>query len=286
MNIFAPTFTGQKIRSFFLWFNSDARHSQILGQSFLLLFGLIFLRWSAELSSYGIIFAACIGVQTIGILFTTRDFSGLKSVLISALSLCLIFKANHASVFVLAAVLSVASKYLIRFKGKHIFNPTNFGIIATIILTGDAWISPGLWGSGILILLLIVLCGFSIVSKVKRLDAAFSFLIVFSGLHFMRQVVYLGWEPEVYFHHLSSGTLLLFTFFMITDPVTTPNARPARIIWAALVGLISFVVSTFYYVHTAPIWVLFFCAPLTIFFNRYFKGEKFNWNTISKSNKN
>jgi Na+-translocating ferredoxin:NAD+ oxidoreductase RnfD subunit len=76
---------------------------------------------------------------------------------------------------------------------------------------------------------------------------------------------------------MQNGSLLLFAFFMITDPKTTPNAPVARIIWSMLVGVITFVVTNWLYFHTAPIWVLFFIAPLTVLFDRFFKHKPFQW---------
>ena len=67
------------------------------------------------------------------------------SVLISAMSLCLLLKTNHWSTSLLAAFFTVGSKYILRFRQKHIFNPSAFGLVATLLLTGDAWLSPGQW---------------------------------------------------------------------------------------------------------------------------------------------
>ena len=56
----------------------------------------------------------------------------------------------------LAAFLTVVSKYILRFNQKHIFNPSAFGIVATLLLTKDAWLSPGQWGSNAVIFFFVV----------------------------------------------------------------------------------------------------------------------------------
>ncbi|MEQ8359972.1 MAG: RnfABCDGE type electron transport complex subunit D [Cytophagales bacterium] len=261
-----------------LWL--DPRHFQIAFQTIFLLAGIAVLSWNLEIHNYLIAIAACLLIQAIGIHYTSKDYSALKSALISALSICLMFKANHMSTFALAGILSISSKFLIRYKGKHIFNPTNFGMILTILITGDAWFSPGQWGSEMLFLFVLMLSASALLLKVGRLDVALSFLGTFSGLYFLKLVVYLGWELDVFIHHLSSGTLLLFTFFMITDPVTTPKSQKGRIIWSSLIGVLAFAISNWYYVHSAPIWALFIMSPLSILINKFYKGKTFSW--ISK----
>ena len=189
------------------------------------------------------------------------------------------FKAGRISAVIICAFFTIASKYLIKFNGKHIFNPTNFGIIATIFITQNAWISPGQWGSSMLFLILITIAGFSVLFNVGRLDTAISFLAAYSGLHFIRQVVYMGWEMDFFLHHLSSGTLLIFTFFMITDPVTSPNHKVGRIIWASAVGILAFIMTAWFEVYTAPLWALFIISPFTPLIDKLFKAKKFTWKT-------
>ena len=70
-----------------------------------------------------------------------------RSALISGLSLCLLLRTNIRRSRLLAAVIAIASKFVIRVRGKHVFNPTNFGIVALMLLTGQVWVSPGQWGS-------------------------------------------------------------------------------------------------------------------------------------------
>ena len=76
--------------------------------------------------------------------------------------------------------------------------------------------------------------GWFVLFRVGRLDTGLTFLATFAGLMFIRSYVYLGWPIDHFWHTLSSGTLLLFAFFMITDPVTTPNHPKARILWSIL----------------------------------------------------
>jgi len=118
---------------------------------------------------------------------------------------------------------------------------------------------------------------FLMLKRVNRLDTSITFLMVFGGLHFYRTVVYQGWGTDVFFHQMTSGTLMLFTFFMITDPMTTPNHRTGRIIWTALISIVAFYAGSKLQVYAAPIWVLFFASPLVPLFDKIFIARKFEW---------
>lgn len=267
-----PTLTNPLYQHLF----KDPRHYQILFQTLFLIYGITILEWDKDLLKYACIFLTCIAAQWL-LNKTESKTPSIKSALISALSLCLMLKTNTITAAIIAGVLSIGSKYIFRINGKHVFNPTNFGIIATILLTGEAWITPGQWGSNGMLLFIIGSLGFSVLLTVKRLDIALTFLITFCGLNYLRQVTYLGWQEDFFLHTFTSGTLLLFTFFMITDPVSTPSNKTARILWAFLTGVLAYWLQTKLFITGSPVWALFFLSPLTPLLDYIFKGEKFQW---------
>ncbi|PCJ62789.1 MAG: Na+-transporting NADH:ubiquinone oxidoreductase, subunit NqrB [Bacteroidetes bacterium] len=257
----------------------DPRYFQILYLGSFLLYGVGYLGWNSDSAKYGAIVLTAVVVQFIFSLLTTKKYSSVKSALITALGLCLLLKTGTVQVAVFAAGIAIASKFLIKVKNKHVFNPANIGIIAAIFLTDQAWVSPGQWGSSTLMWFFVGAAGLMMILKVGRMDTSFTFLLVFGGLLFIRQVVYLGWEPTVWVHQMSNGTLLLFTFFMITDPMTTPNHKHARILWSVVLAVALFIASNFFYVQTAAVWILFGLSPFTPLFDRLFKAKKYEWNT-------
>ena len=185
------------------------------------------------------------------------------SVLISAMSLCLLLKTNYWQISLLAAFLTVFSKYIFKWKSKHIFNPSAFGIVATIWLTNDAWLSPGQWGSNAVIFFGVITLGTIVVTRVQKLDVSLAFLLTFVGLLYWRQVYVLGWPMDHFIHSVSTGSLLLFTFFMISDPRTSPNHPVARIIWAVLIAAVAFYLAAFKWKYNTIIWVLVAAAPIS-----------------------
>lgn len=258
----------------------DARHFQLVYLSLFLVYGVWALGWDAEIPNWATCIAACLGTQALLIHFTGGRWTSLKSAMISALGLCLMLKTNTLMTCALAGGITIAGKYLIRVDRKHIFNPNNLGIIMAIVLTGDAWVSPGQWGSSVTALYFMGAAALIVLLKVGRIDTSLMFMLSYLGLEFIRTVLYLGWPVDHFFHLVTNGTVLLFTFFMITDPVTTPNAPRARLIWAALIGIMTFVLTHVFYLQSAaPIWALFIIAPLTVVFDKIFAGRRFSWGT-------
>lgn len=265
-------------------FALDPRWFQVIFQGIFLAYGIAYLHWDADWLHYVISISGCLFFQyTIDSfrskrLLAIHDFSKWGfSVLISAMSLCLLLKTNFWYISFLAAFLSVAGKYIFRINGKHIFNPSAFGIIATLLLTKDAWLSPGQWGSNAVVFFLVITLGTIVVTRVQKLDISLAFLLTFIGLLFWRQVMVLGWPADFFIHSISTGSLLLFTFFMISDPKTSPNHPVARIIWSVLIAVVAFYLSAFKWKYNTPIWVLVAAAPLVPVLNKIFKEKFFEW---------
>ncbi|HEY5969887.1 MAG TPA: DUF2330 domain-containing protein [Chitinophagaceae bacterium] len=267
-----------------LSFALDPRYFQVIFQAIFLSYGILFLHWNADWRHYTISIGGCLLFQYMADSIKTRRFLRPTefdrwgfSVLISAMSLCLLLKTNDWYVSLLAAFLTVASKYVLRFNQKHIFNPSAFGIVATLLLTKDAWLSPGQWGSNAVIFFGVVTFGTIVVTRVQKLDVSLAFLLSFIGLLYWRQVYVLGWPMDHFIHSVSTGSLLLFTFFMISDPRTSPNHPVARIIWAVLIAAVSFYLAAFKWKFNTIIWVLVAAAPLVPLLDKIFKAKTFHW---------
>ncbi len=259
------------------WLQSDARHYQIISQLFFLIYGLFFLQWD---QTYWYFIAAIIGAtltQALFIRFADIPADSMKSALITSLGICLLLKANSPWILFAAAGVSIGQKFAFRPYGYHLWNPANFGIIISIILSKGSWVSPGQWGTEAILVLVISAAGLNILSRINRNDTAIAFLLTFIGLDFFRTVIYLGWGHEVWLHRIFSGSLWLFGLFMITDPMTTPTRKSIRIIWAILVASLSFYLINFKFIPTAMQWVLFFSTPLVPVINHFTGNKHFQW---------
>jgi Na+-transporting NADH:ubiquinone oxidoreductase subunit NqrB len=199
-----------------------------------------------------------------------------RSATITALGLSLLLRSPHPPTIMLAACLAILSKFIFKARGKHWFNPGNFGIIAALCLTNDAWVSPGQWGDEMWYVLLFAGAGGLVLKRVGRWDTSVAFLGTFALLEATRNF-YLGWTWDVLAHRLMSGSLLLFALFMITDPRSIPNARTARVIWAAAIAILTFILSNFFFLTTAMFWALFVLSPTTIWLDRIWAERRFTW---------
>ncbi|MEO5889207.1 MAG: RnfABCDGE type electron transport complex subunit D [Ferruginibacter sp.] len=146
-----------------------------------------------------------------------------------------------------------------------------------MFFTDKAWINTGQWGSDTVLFFGILCLGCIVVTRVQKLDLSLAFLGTFAGLLFARQVIFLGWPTDFFIQSISTGSLLLFSFFMITDPKTTPNHSVARIVWAAGIATIAFYLATFKFINAAPVWVLVFAQPFVPVLDKFFKGKIFDW---------
>ena len=279
----------------------DARTYQILFLACFLVLGIGTRDWTLRPDLIAVVIISCLLVQwclsalveytkqkndkiistnnsqnLVNSILSPKVISSLRSALITALGLCLLLRGNDYTTMAIASCLAISSKFLFRFRGKHFFNPANFGIIIALILTNDAWVSPGQWGTDWWYLLLFAGMGGIVLKKVGRWDTSVAFLLTYTSLEAMRNF-WLGWGWEVWQHQFMSGSLLLFALFMLTDPRSIPNATIGRLIWAVSIAVVTFILQDYFYLSTAIFWALFIISPLTIFFDRFWSAPRFTW---------
>lgn len=263
--------------TFIHWLRSDGRHFQIASQLLFLATGLVSLGWDHLYFSYFLAFVGAIGTQLVFVHRGLVPAYSLKSALITTLGICLLLRTNAPVLFLFAGMLAVGQKFALRVGGKHLWNPANFGIVVCIVLSGEAWISPGQWGTAPLLVCVIGTAGLGVLAKVQRLETALVYVATLLALEVYRNVVFLGWDWDVVWHKMSTGSLWLYAFFMITDPMSTPSKRWPRVVWTILVASVSFYIANFYFVPTAPMWVLFFATPLSPIIDKLFGQKNFEW---------
>jgi Na+-transporting NADH:ubiquinone oxidoreductase subunit NqrB len=200
-----------------------------------------------------------------------------RSALISGLSLCLLLRSNSTVLALLAAAVTIGSKFILRVRGKHVFNPTNFGIVALMLATGGAvWVSPGQWGSAAFFAFLIACLGGLVVNRAARSDVTYAFLAFYLAVLFGR-ALWLGQPLAIPLHQLGSGAFLIFTFFMISDPKTTPDSRAGRILFALLVALGAGFVHFVLFRPNGLLLALAFLSPVVPLIDLLLPGERYAW---------
>jgi enediyne biosynthesis protein E5 len=205
-----------------------------------------------------------------------------RSALISGLSLCLLLRTGSLDLAVLAAAIAIASKFTLRVRGKHVFNPTNVALVAMLLTAQDVWVSPGQWGSGIVFAFLLASAGGLVVNRAARADVTLAFLACYAGLLVGRSL-WLGEPLAIPAHRLENGALVLFSFFMISDPKTTPDSRVGRIVFAALVALGAYAVQFCLFRTNGLLWSLAVCSLAVPLIDRLLPGPRYQWNRAETS---
>ncbi len=200
-----------------------------------------------------------------------------RSALISGLSLCLLLRTNSLALAAAGAVITIAGKFTLRWRGKHLFNPTNFGLVAMMLATnGAVWVSPGQWGNVAFFGFLMVCAGGLVVMRAARSDVTLAFLGFYLALMFGRSL-WLGEPMAIPLHRLQSGALLLFAFFMISDPKTTPDSRAGRIVFAALVAYGAWYVQFRLFRTNGLLWSLAGLSLAVPLIDWLLPGRRYSW---------
>ena len=253
----------------------DVRYFQIASLAGLLGYGCLALDFGISPLRIALVAGAALATEAVtaplrGVRFDPR------SPLISALSLALLLRAEQAALLAVAAALAVASKALLRVRGKHIFNPTCFAIVVLLAASDGAWVSAGQWGSAALFAFALACAGTRVVHRSERSDVPIAFLASYATLVFGR-ALWLGDPPAIPLHGLQSGALLLFAFFMISDPRTTPDSRAGRLVFCALTALTALWVQFGWYWPNPLLWALALCAPCVPVLDRLRPGGRVAW---------
>jgi len=255
----------------------DPRHFQIAALASLLAFNLGWIDFGARpLNSLAAV-ASALATQWL----CTRVFRlpalDLRSPLITGLSLSLLLRADEPWIHAAAAAIAIASKFVLRIDGKHIWNPAGFAIVALLLALPDhVWISPGQWGASAWFATLVSCAAFMVLNAARRGDVALFFLACHGAL-LLARALWLGDPLAIPLHQMQSGSLLIFAFFMMSDPRTTPDARIGRLLFALAVALAAHWLAFFWQMRPALYVALIALSPLTLLFDRIFPAGRFAW---------
>lgn len=255
----------------------DPRVYQIASLAALLVYGLTTLHFDVTFARALLLMGAALLTQLACTRIWRLPKFDPKSALISGLSLCLLLRSNSSAVAAAAAAAAIASKFVLRWNGKHLFNPTNFGLVAALLATGAVWVSPAQWGSVALLAFLIACLGGVVVNRAARADVTLAFLAVYVALLVGRSIS-VGEPLAIPLHRLQSGGLLIFAFFMISDPKTTPDSRAGRILFGLAVALGAAYVQFRLFRPNGAIWSLAFFSLLTPALDLLLPGRRYDWN--------
>jgi Na+-transporting NADH:ubiquinone oxidoreductase subunit NqrB len=256
----------------------DPRCWQIASLTGLLVYGLVALDFDQAASTVLATIAAGLVTQALFTWWLRLPRFDPLSPLITALSLSILLRTSAPWLMALAAAFAMACKFLVRVDGKHVFNPSNIAIVA-LIATGQAWVSPAQWGSQAWGVFLMACFAGLVLSRAKRADIALAFLGSYAVL-LLARALYLGDPWTIPLKQLQSGALLLFAFFMISDPKATPDRRVTRIVFAMAVAIAGFVLQLGLYKPEGLMIALAALSPLVPLLDRWRPlppAQRFQW---------
>ena len=255
---------------------SDPRFYQIAVLSGLLLYGATGLDFDVTGARAAAVLSTCLLTQYVCTRLWRLPRFDPRSAIISGLSLSLLLRTDEPALALLVAIITVSSKFLVRIDGRHMFNPTNFGLVVMMLISDRVWVSSGQWGSVAFFGFLLGCLGILVVNRAARSDVTYAFLGFYVAIVLSR-TLWLGDPLWIALHQLQSGGLVLFAFFMISDPKTTPDSRTGRVVFALLVALGAACVQFALFRPNGLLWSLVACAVTVPSINRWLPGYRYAW---------
>ena len=267
---------GQKLKLNKIASRIDIRYIQLVFMGVLLSYGVLAFDLSILKTQIILTFLSGVFTQLFWIKVLKLKSKSLLSALISSLSIALLLRSDNIWIHPLAAFIAINSKFFIQSKRQHFYNPSALGIFIVLLL-GSSWLSPGQWSSSVSLAVWMVACGCFIVSRVHRIDISWLFLFFYLGGLLVRNI-YLGYEMAIFFHSALNGSLLLFAFFMISDPRTSPNHFLSKALFTFFVAITTLIFQYYFYMQNGLIYSLVFWSSFNPLLNKIFQADAFEWN--------
>lgn len=216
--------------------------------------------------------ALAIGVAILVEMVLGRLFVGqwphLASSYISGISVGMLVRSPAFWPYALCSAISITSKYVLRVQDRHIWNPSNFGIVAMLVLAADSVAGLSVqWGNNLLPMVVVWCFGSVIIHALGRFHITATYVVSFIAFAFLRALL-TGhpWLSEV--APVTGPMYQLYIFFMITDPKTTVRPVWAQCLVAFLVAPVECAFRLMEFVH-APYYALFVVGPMALLVEMY-----------------
>ncbi len=145
-----------------------------------------------------------------------------------------------------------------------------------LILPNTVWVSPAQWGSALWLAVVLVCLALLVLFKIPRRDMAPIFLTLWAVTLFAR-ALWLGDPLTIPMHQLQNGALLIFAFFMISDPKTIPDRLIGRYIFALAVCALSYIMIFEFRLREGLFYALAIVSIIRPLIDFMFKSEAFQW---------
>ncbi len=205
---------------------------------------------------------ACSQNSSLGRIFTGK-FPNLASAYITGISVGILVRSPAFWPYAICSIVSIMSKYVLRVKGRHIWNPSNFGISAMLFLAPETVASLSIqWGNYLLPMIVIWCLGAVIVWRVRRFHITATYVVSFFAFAFLRSwITGSPWQSEI--APITGPMYQLFIFFMVTDPKTTVRTKRGQCLVVFLVAVVEMILRLNQVIY-APFYALFLVGPAAL----------------------
>jgi enediyne biosynthesis protein E5 len=206
----------------------------------------------------------------------------LASAYITGISVGILIRSPAFWPFALCSIISIASKYVLRVKGRHLWNPSNFGICVLLFLAPETVASLTVqWGNFIWPMLVIWILGSIIIWRARRFHICATYVISFFALAFVRSwITGDSWQSEI--APITGPMYQLFVFFMITDPRTTVRTKTGQCVVAFLVAVAEMMLRLNQVIY-APLYALFLVGPAALVVEIWLDSRRTDGSSLSES---
>ena len=218
-----------------------------------------------------------IATSIVAELVLSRIFFGkwphLASAYITGISVGILVRSPAYWPFALCALISITSKYVLRVKDRHIWNPSNFGVSAILFLAGDVAASLSIqWGNFLAPMLVIWALGAAIIWRLRRFHITVTYVVSFLAFALLRAwITGSPWMSEI--APITGPEYQLFIFFMITDPKTTVRSKTGQCIVAFSVVLVEMLLRLDQVIY-APFYALFLVGPVALLIEMWLQSHR------------
>jgi enediyne biosynthesis protein E5 len=197
------------------------------------------------------------------------------SAYISGISVGILVRSPAFWPYALCAAISITSKYVLRIKNRHIWNPSNFGISAMLFLAADTVATLSIqWGNYLWPMLVIWALGSVIIARLHRFHITGIYVASFILFAFLRSwMTGSPWQSEI--APITGPMYQLFMFFMITDPKTTVRSKRWQCIVVFLVAVVEMILRLRQVVY-APFYALFIVGPAAMLVEIWMDSRRAN----------
>src|SRR6202035_1119563 len=200
-------------------------------------------------------------------LILSRLFFGkwpnIASAYITGISVGILIRSPAFWPYAVCSIVSITSKYVLRVKGRHIWNPSNFGISVMLFLAAETVGALSIqWGNYLLPMVVIWVLGSVIIWRLKRFHISGIYVASFIAFAFLRSwMTGSPWQSEI--APITGPMYQLFIFFMITDPKTTVRSKTWQCVVVFVVALVEMIMRLKQIVY-APFYALFIVGPIAM----------------------